>query len=130
MEEVGVHLAVPDIWTGIVSVIITITVEKVIITITITITTIIAAIAIAITTTTTMRPEVRLVILVVTPACSRWWLTHLQWNHPHDATTGIAGKVCNLQGVSRKWTPGNLAKSQALYEIRHLKNIQVSSSCL
>ena len=34
------------------------------------------------------------------------------------------------QGVSQHWTPENLAKSQALYKIRHLKNIQVSSSCL
>ena len=36
----------------------------------------------------------------------------------------------NIQGVPRHWTPGDLAKSQALYEIRHLENIQVSSSCL
>ena len=35
-----------------------------------------------------------------------------------------------LQGVPQHWTPEDLAKSQALYEIRHLENIQVSSSCL
>ena len=35
-----------------------------------------------------------------------------------------------VQGVSRHWTPENLAKSQALYKIRHLENIQVSSSRL
>ena len=35
-----------------------------------------------------------------------------------------------IQGVPGHWTPGDLAKSQALYEIRHLENIQVSSSCL
>ena len=35
-----------------------------------------------------------------------------------------------VQGVSRHWTPENLAKSQALYKIRHLENIQVSSLCL
>ena len=34
-----------------------------------------------------------------------------------------------IQGVPRHWTPGNLAKSQALYKIRHLENIQVSRSC-
>ena len=36
----------------------------------------------------------------------------------------------NIQGVPRHWTPRDLAKSQALYEIRHFENIQVSSSCL
>ena len=35
-----------------------------------------------------------------------------------------------IQGVPRHWTPGNSAKSQALYEIRHLENFQVSSSYL
>ena len=35
-----------------------------------------------------------------------------------------------VQGVSRHWTPENLAKSQALYKIRHLENIQVSNSRL
>ena len=35
-----------------------------------------------------------------------------------------------VQGVPRHWTPGNLAKSQAIYKIRHLENFQVSSSCL
>ena len=35
-----------------------------------------------------------------------------------------------VQGVPRHWTPGDLAKSQAPYEIRHLENIQVSSSYL
>ena len=33
-----------------------------------------------------------------------------------------------LQGVPQHWTPEDLAKSQALYEIRHLENIQVSSN--
>ena len=32
-----------------------------------------------------------------------------------------------IQGVSQHWTPKNLAKSQALYKIRHLDNFQVSS---
>ena len=35
-----------------------------------------------------------------------------------------------VQGVPQHWTPGNLAKSQALNEIRHLESIQVSSSSL
>ena len=30
----------------------------------------------------------------------------------------------DLQGVPRHWTPKNVAKSQALYKIRHLENIQ------
>ena len=38
--------------------------------------------------------------------------------------------ILQVQGVPRHWTPEDLAKSQALYEIRHLENIQVSSSCL
>ena len=41
-------------------------------------------------------------------------------------TIGASGMFM-VQGVSRHWTPENLAKSHALYKIRHLENIQVSS---
>ena len=44
-------------------------------------------------------------------------------------TIGASG-VFKVQGVSRHWTPENLAKSQAPYKIRHLENFQVSSSRL
>ena len=39
------------------------------------------------------------------------------------------GHLC-LDLVSQHRTPKNLAKSQALYKIKNLENIQVSSLCL
>ena len=41
-----------------------------------------------------------------------------------------AAAAPELQGVPPHWTPGDLAKAQALYGIRHLENILVSSSHL
>ena len=46
--------------------------------------------------------------------------------HRCRACRGAASPSWDLHDT----TPGNLAKSQTLYEIRHLENIQVSSSCL